>query len=618
MNSLQEAVASDFFPGSTLSEHFPDYSYRPEQVALAAEIAETIEVGGSLLAEAGTGTGKTLAYLVPAIKCGRKVLISTHTKALQDQLMYKDLPGILKALSADRDVILLKGRANYLCPHRLKRKLGDHRMEKEVRQLLSHIQEWSVKSRDGDLSFLDIDIFDAGIGGMVTSTAEQCLGRTCPEWNACPLMRARARARDADIVIVNHSLLLADASLKSGEFGEVLPEFDTYILDEAQALPDLASQHFGLQLSSHRFVHWANDMQAVLEELGDEIDLQRAITRLMKHLLHAYARNSLKKVAAIWQEMETLASSRAERSQDLAALARRAVEISQDIRAIMEPETGFVAWSDGKEATRRYYLAPIETGPLLKEHIWSKGAAFVLLSATLRVSGSFVYARQRLGITPARESVHPSPFDYTTQALIYVPARMPEPRHCTYHEAMLAEMESLLSASHGRAFVLFTSHRMLQRIAPQLAQRLPWKVLIQGRHGSRDRILSEFRGDTNSILCGTRSFWEGVDVPGESLSLVIIDKLPFAPPDDPLLNERIRACDNSGGNGFWDIQVPEAVAILKQGLGRLIRSHTDRGVIAVLDSRIHSRSYGKEVLRNFPPAPLSRDIRDVRRFFGVQ
>lgn len=604
-------------PDSEFAGRFPGYAYRAEQAGLATEIADTLATGSILLAEAETGTGKTLAYLVPAIKSGQKVLISTHTRSLQDQLMFKDMPSILKALGCERNVALLKGRSNYLCPHRLKQQLRDHRLTASVGRLLLEVRDWSETSREGDLSFLDFDVFDAGLGTMVTSTAEQCLGHSCPDWDRCPLVQARSGAREADIVITNHSLLLADASLKSGDFGEILPEFDAYILDEAQSLPGLASQHFGLQLGSQRFTQWANDMQTTLENIGDEIELQGEITRLLNELLPLYASGDLKETLTVWLKIEELATSRVDRSQDLSTLARRAGEISLHIQAILEPEDGYVTWSDGIGKSVRHYLAPVETGPLLEEHVWGKEAAFILLSASLRVSGRFTYAKSRLGLADAKEATHSSPFDYAEQALIYIPEALPEPRSPAYQEALLAEMAALISASQGRAFVLFTSHKILERIAPLLAECLPWRVLIQGKDGSRDKILSIFREDTTSILCGTRSFWEGVDVPGEALSLVIIDKIPFAPPDDPLLRERIRICDESGGNGFQDIQLPEALAILKQGIGRLIRSKTDRGVMVLLDSRVYSKFYGKEVFRNFPPSPCTRNIKDVERFFAT-
>lgn len=615
MSLLQERVSTDFSSDSGLADEFPNYTWRSEQTRLAAVIVTAMEQKDILLAEAETGTGKTLAYLVPAIRSSQKTLISTHTRALQDQLVSRDLPAVMRALRVEKKIALLKGRSNYICPHHLNQKLRDHHLTPPVRQLLQDVSIWSEGSPDGDLSFLEFDVFDAGIGGMVTSTAEQCLGRNCPEWERCPLAGARARTRDADIVITNHSLLLADAALKSGEFGEILPLFDVYILDEAQSIPDLASQHFGLQLTSQRFSRWGNDMEVALEELGDEMALQREINLLVRALLPVFSNSGLADVLVAWRQLVALADSRVERNQDLLKLARRAEEIGQQIEAIMQPAGGFVAWSEGDSMSKRYCLAPIETGPLLEEHLWGREAAFILLSASLRVSDKFTYAKGRLGLPDAKEATHTSPFNYSEQALIYVPEQMPAPRSDGYEEKLLAEMEALLTASQGRAFVLFTSHRVLAHIAPVLASRLPWRVLVQGKDGTNDKIMSIFQEDTSSILCGTRSFWEGVDVPGDALSMVIIEKIPFAPPDDPLLNERIKLCNKQGGNGFRDIQLPEAVATLKQGLGRLIRSPSDRGVMALLDSRVHTKSYGREVLRNFPPAPRTSKVRDVLIFF---
>ena len=313
--------------------------------------------------------------------------------------------------------------------------------------------------------------------------------------------------------------------------------------------------------------------------------------------------------------MLSLAESRRERSDDLAKLADRAAGIEGDIRMVREPAEGFVGWVDGEGEQRRYVVAPVETGPVLVEHLWDRPASFVLLSATLRVSGSFNYAKQRLGLEEVKEAFHPSPFDYARQAMIYLPRNMPDPRASEGIAALTDEMETLIRASNGRAFVLFTSWSSLKQVGPELARRLPWNVLIQGESGSRDAILDTFRSDTHSVLCGTRSFWEGVDVPGESLSLVIIDKMPFAPPNDPLLMARIKRCEEKGGNGFRDIQLPEAIATLRQGAGRLIRSMSDRGVMALLDSRLYSKFYGREVVRNLPPAPIKDDLAEVRWFF---
>ncbi|MDX8411473.1 MAG: ATP-dependent DNA helicase [Mariprofundaceae bacterium] len=617
VKGFPDQVATDFNPGSTLAHHFgDDYCYRPEQQSLAARIAEAIDGGGRLLAEAETGIGKTMAYLVPALHSDDKVLISTHTKALQDQLMHRDLPQVRRALGRDRETALLKGRSSYLCPHRLEHRLRDFRLDTFVRHRLAQVAEWARQSVDGDLSSLGFDMAEAGLGSMITATAEQCLGRDCPQWMQCPLVKARNRAQGADIVIANHSLLLADAALKAGEFGEVLPEFDAYVLDEAHSLPDLASQHFGLRLGRQRFTSWGNDMQATLRELADESVLQADVTSAMQAFLQAYGHGGLEAALPAWGQLAGMADSRRERSEDMAKLADRAAVITADMQALMHPAEGYVAWSDGQGEQSLHFLAPVETGAVLAAHLWRRPSAFILLSATLRISGTFDHAERRLGLEDALSCHHPSPFDYAGQALLYLPRHLPPPAHPDGEAAMLAEMIRLLSASSGRAFVLFTSHRMLRCLAPQLAGQLPWPVLEQGRDGTRDGILNQFRQDKHSILCGTRSFWEGVDVPGEALSMVIVDKLPFAPPSDPLLQARIKACEEAGGSGFRDIQLPEAIAVLRQGVGRLIRSSSDRGVMAILDVRIHTKSYGRQVVRNLPPAPVVHDMEAVRAFYA--
>jgi len=621
MMNLIGIVQRDFGDDAPLPSGLPGYARRDEQIQLATEIAGAFEAGSILLAEAETGTGKTLAYLVPALRADGKVLISTHTKALQDQLVHRDMPAVQRILGAKRRVALLKGRSNYLCPQRLKLFAASPQLEMWAQKTMLKVLDWSHKTRDGDLSGLPFDVFAKGVGYMVTATADQCLGSKCADFERCPLMKARQRAQSADIVVTNHSLLLSDAVLKAGEFGELLPDFDAYVIDEAHALPELACQHFGVQLTRMKLIQWLNDMQAQLEEMGDEPALKSDVTAQGKIVLEAYgnsAKDDASGVAALqqaWDGMLKLAQSRRERNEEMARLADRAAQIADDIDMVRAPAPGYVGWQEGDGEHLKYTVAPVETGPVLSTHLWERQAAFVLMSATLRVSGRFDYARRRLGLQDADEVFHGSPFDYENQAMIYLPRHLQGAFSDAGAEAMIDEMETLIRASHGRAFVLFTSWAMLHRAGPELAARLPWQVLIQGESGSRDAILDTFRSDTHSILCGTRSFWEGVDVPGEALSLVIIDKMPFRPPNDPLLKARIEQCEAGGGSGFRDIQLPEAIAVLRQGAGRLIRSTHDRGVMALLDSRLYHKSYGREVVRNLPAAPIRDDLADVRWFF---
>ncbi|MDX8398287.1 MAG: ATP-dependent DNA helicase [Mariprofundaceae bacterium] len=612
---LSQQVASDFQQDSALALGLKGYVHRSEQVKLAIEVAQSFETSSHLLAEAETGTGKTLAYLIPALRLDGKVLISTHTRSLQNQLMHRDIPAVMKAMGVRRKVALLKGRSNYLCPFRLQKHLTSANLEAWAKKPLLKVLKWSEKTLDGDLSTLDFDVFEKGIGVMVTASAEQCAGSKCPEFKSCPLMKAREKAMQADIVVSNHALLLADASLKSGDFGEILPQFDAYVLDEAHSLPDVACQHFGVQVNRMRLIHWLNDFQGVLETLGDEEQLKAQALSAGRKLLDSWLKDELTETIKFWQVLVDLSASRAERSEELDKLSERAESLAQDMRAVQKPAQGFVAWSEGDGEFKRHLVAPVETGPVLHEHMWSRDASFVLLSATLRVSGGFEYAKDRLGLNDAKEVFHVSPFNYLEQALTYLPRHLPDPRSDEGKEAQLEEMITLLKASQGRAFVLFTSWGMLNQLGQALQERLPWPVLIQGKSGSRDAILEKFRDDTHSILCGTRSFWEGVDVPGETLSMVIVDKVPFAPPNDPLLRARIRRCEELGGNGFMDIQLPEAIAVLRQGVGRLIRSTNDRGVMAILDSRLYQKRYGHDIAHNLPPARIVDDLAEVRWFF---
>jgi len=531
--------------------------------------------------------------------------------------MFRDLPAVQDALGVRRKVALLKGRSNYYCPQRLNMHLVSNQQEIWAKKSLLKVAKWSETTTDGDLSSLNFDVFEKGIGPLVTATADQCTGSKCEHYKQCPLMKARQKAQHADIVVANHSLLLADASLKSGDFGEVLPIFDTYILDEAHSLPDLASRQFGIQLSRSKLIYWVNDMQAVLDTLGDEADLKEQVRKLGAEVITQWADKDLKTIKNDWEALLDIAISREERHDDMLKMVERATMIFEEMQQILTPQDGYVVWEEGKDDRKQYISAPIQTGPVLTQHLWEREASFVLLSATLRVSNKFDYNRARLGLNQelAEESYHASPFDYQQQAMLYLPKHIPDPRAQDYQQVMQSEIEALLRTSRGRAFVLFTSHYALRTYATHLQQALPWQVLVQGESGSRDMILEAFRKDKHSILCGTRSFWEGVDVPGETLSLVIIDKIPFAPPTDVLLKERTKDCEAQGGNGFMDIQLPEAIAVLRQGAGRLIRSTSDRGAIAILDSRLHAKRYGQEVIRNLPQAPIAHDLSDMQWFF---
>ncbi len=607
-------VARAFAPDGALARRYPGYRHRPGQRELARAIAETLETRGRLLAEAGTGSGKTLAYLVPTLGLGGRACLSTHTKALQDQLWDRDLPAVMKALGLRRDAALLKGRTNYLCPYRLERRLRLGAPPELVRALVS-VRAWGERSADGDLSSAPMDVAALGVAGWVTATADQCLGGQCPEIGRCPLMRARRRAQEADIVVVNHALLLADLALRADEAGALLPEFDACVLDEAHAFADAASRHFGFRLSLRRLRTWLADWQEELRVHAPDAEALAEMRRAFARVEAAWAEGVPAAIGEAFALVRELAAAHAGGGPGLARLAWRADEIADALAVLAAPPGETAVWSEGEGEARVWQAAPVEPGALLADHLWSREAAFVLVSATLRVGGRFDYARARLGLEGAREHLTPSPFDYGRQALLFVPRGMSGARGRD-EERLFATIVRLVRASRGRAFVLFTAWGTLRRLAPRLAAALPWPVLVQGEGMGREAMLEAFRAHGSAVLAGVRSFWEGVDVPGEALSLVVMDKIPFPPPDDPLVAARARRIEQAGGNPFREVLLPEAARVLRQGAGRLVRSERDRGVIAVLDSRLLERGYGRDLLAELPPAPLVHDIEAVERFFG--
>ena len=606
MKKILKKIKNDFINHKIKIKH---YQYREKQVELAHKIAvclfdETKQK--LLLAESETGTGKTLAYLIPVLRSKQRILISTHTRTLQDQLMFRDLPVLQQALGLSRSTALLKGRLNYLCPKRLEENLQSHRLSSKHRVDLMKVQQWAGDSLDGDLNALPFDVGQKGVRGMITATAEQCLGSQCDLWHRCPLMIAREKAKEADIVISNHSLLLTDAALKSSGQGELIPDFDAYILDEAHHLPKLASRLFGLQVSYQRLIQWHQNTQESLDELADEIQFKHELKIYFLDFMSHWGNISLVDLMKNWSELPKFLQSREKRGELIRQCYEQALRIQNDMAFIIQPDDYHVAWYEGEGEYLRYLAAPVDSGEVLKKHVWHKDANFVLLSATFRISDCFDYAKMNLGMQDAQTCHYTSPFDYASQALIYIPNKV---------FALSDEIITLLHASQGRAFVLFTSHHVLKRVAPILRKSIPWPILEQGGGKSKLSILKEFQEDTSSILCGTRGFWEGIDMPGKTLSMVIMDKLPFSPPSDPLLQARISLCETMGGHGFRDIQLPETIAVLKQGAGRLIRSMNDRGVIALLDSRVHQRAYGADIIKNLPPARMTKNINDVTKFF---
>jgi len=626
---------------SPLARILPCFRVRRQQQEMAAQVAAWLEDGGVGLVEAGTGTGKSFAYLLPALLTERKVLISTGSRALQDQILDKDIPVLAKAWPNPRRVVRLKGRSNYLCPFRLQRALAEG-VAPHLARDLRIVAEWAGRTVEGDVAELGALSESSPVWPLVTSTRDNCLGSDCPEYARCPVLAARKRAQEADVVVVNHHLLLADLALRLNSHGDLLPRVDAVIIDEAHQLADLAGQYFGEHLSSHRLLEWCRDSrQALLAAVRDdsELDLCLRLEQSSEDWLTLGQRlpgaeNRWEWPAALPPEMVTSLQRVAKAATDLAGTLQPLRELNkeleqcaargQKLRTLLEfflesgEEPTAVRWLERRGRGLILHASPLELGPLLRSELFARSATTILVSATLRVGEDFRAVEERLGLAQGepcpQHFVADSPFDYAHQALLYLPPGMPEPTSPRFTRACIEAAVPVIEASGGRCFFLFTSHRALQEAAAQLPHRLGFPILVQGSM-PRARLLDAFRRAGNAVLLGAASFWEGVDVQGETLSSVIIDKLPFANPSDPVLRARHRHCLAMGGDPFRDLQLPQAVIALRQGVGRLIRSESDRGVLTICDPRLLGKGYGRIFLRSLPPLPLVQDIAAVREFW---
>lgn len=616
------------------------FAAREQQQQMAERVADAIDSGNHLIAEAGTGTGKTYAYLVPALLSQSKVLISTGTKNLQDQLFHKDLPVVIKALAVPATVALLKGRANYLCLHRLD--LAEHEGRFSTPEMASNvikIREWASQTHSGDIAEMSSISEEDMIWPSVTSTSDNCLGSDCDYFDNCHVMDARRQAQAADIVVINHHLLFADMMLRGDGFAELLPEADAIIIDEAHQLAEVAASFFGESVSGNQIIELARDSEAeYLTEVNEDpgfIRVASVLQKLTKDMRLAFGmeqrrsdwqsishnkdfKKSLLALSEQLQELEKQLLPLAERSKGLENCYDRCVELrARFSRLTTDVPDDHVHWFETHRRSFTLHITPFDISEIFSQQMKAMNVVWVFTSATLTVANSFEHFKQRLGIETENTVVWDSPFDYANQAVMYVPESLPEPTDQDYTRAVVEKALPIIEACQGGVFFLFTSHKALQQAADILDQELDATLMVQGDK-PRDVLLSQFRSDGKAVLLGTSSFWEGVDVRGEALSCVIIDKLPFASPGDPVLKARIDNMRKKGGNPFMDYQLPSAVITLKQGAGRLIRDINDRGVLMLCDPRLLNKPYGKTFLNSLPVMMKTRDELKVQGFLKMK
>ncbi len=638
MSSSTEGSAKLLDSGGPFEAVLSEFAPRREQLQLAEAIEKTILTGGTLVAEAGTGIGKTLSYLVPVLEGRKRTIISTGTKTLQDQLFFRDLPLVKKALGSSMSIALLKGRGNYLCIYRMEQTRKEGRLpSRQSATELEDLRLWAPLTEDGDLSTSSAIRGDSELWPLVTSTTDNCLGSECPDFEACFVARARRDAQQADVVVVNHHLLFADMAIKHGGFGEVLPGASVFVVDEAHQAPETASQFFSVSLSTRQIADLCSDILAEAAETSGGLTTVRNEVAHCRQILREFQATSSEHLPerGSWQEMldrepvrdvlQLLDSavtalipvldSMQGASRGLDGCAQRIAEIHAHFDHLDKPvPSSEVRWFERRGRGVSIHTTPLDISSLFSSFCEQLDAAWVFTSATLSVNGSFDHFVRQMGLFDADTLKLDSPFDYPNNALLWLPESLPEPRDREFVPELLRQVTPILKASKGRAFILFTSHRALRQAAELLPGKTDHPLFVQGDM-PRSTLLEEFRRSGDGILLGSASFWGGVDVMGEALSLVVIDKLPFAPPNDPVMVARSDELRQHGGNPFMDLFLPQAVIALKQGAGRLIRDVNDRGVLVICDRRLRTKGYGSVFLDSLPPMVQTQDPEEAVAFF---
>jgi len=633
------SIEEIFGAGGLLEKRHPGYEFRGSQLEMAQIADDAFQKHQHVVIEAGTGTGKTLAYLIPAIRSGRRVVISTATKSLQEQLFQKDVPFLQKHFAPNLKAALMKGRSNFLCREKVHQMVGQPVLKgiDEV-DWFAQIKDWEKLTETGDRSELTFLPDDAELWHRIDARSDLCTGKKCAEFQNCFITAMHQRAQEADLIIVNHALFFADLAIRKDDFGSILPEYSAVVFDEAHEIEDVASDYFGRQVSSYRFDELARDAESTLRVLQIAAPQLRRYLSRMRERGHsffetfperegrfpfeqaersAFLQRNLERyeeLASAVKRVETELSALSPKPEEVLTLARRASEIRRELEFLLESEEkSYVYWYERRGKGVFLAATPIDVSQILRERLFDQFDTVVLTSATLAVGGRFDYLKQRLGIQPANEKVLPQEFDFREQALLYIPPTMPDVRDAKFSASAADEITQMLEISEGRAFCLFTSYVQMKDVHQRVSSRVKFPLLLQGS-APRTVLLDRFRSTPNAVLFATASFWQGVDVPGAQLSCVIIDKLPFAVPSDPIVAARVKALQEDGRNPFAEYQLPEAVLALKQGFGRLIRSKTDRGILAILDNRIRRMQYGRIFLESLPPYKTTQDLAEVARF----